>query len=162
MDWLLIVLRIAHVGGAMIWFGGTTVSAFFLEPTAKALGREAQPFMDHLMNRRRLGLMFPLVAGITILSGIALYWRGSGGLQLSWIASPTGFAFTVGGVAAIFAFIGGMALIVPSVAAQTAVRDELEASGGPRRPSSVGGWSRPSGGPRSRPGSTSRCCSSLA
>ncbi len=38
MDALLIVSRIVHVGSAMIWFGGTIVSAFFLQPTAQALG----------------------------------------------------------------------------------------------------------------------------
>ena len=130
MDVLLILLRIVHVGSAMSWFGGSIVAAFFLQPTAAALGQAGQPFMDHLMRRRRMGVFFPIVSGLTILSGVALYWRDSGGLQAGWIASPTGLAFTIGGLAAIAAFVGGAVLIGPSIAAQTAVQQELATGDG--------------------------------
>jgi hypothetical protein len=131
MDWWLIILRVAHVGGAMAWFGGALVGGFFLTPAAKALGPASRQFMDHLMRRRRMGVYFPIVAAITILSGAALYWRGSNGLAAAWISSPTGLAFTIGGLAAIVAFVGGMILIGPGAAEQTAVQNELAASGGP-------------------------------
>jgi hypothetical protein len=130
MDAVFIFWRVLHIVTAMIWFGGAIVSAFFLDPTAKALGPAGQPFMDHLMNRRRLGIMFPIVAGLTVVSGAVVYWYNSAGLSMTWIASPTGGAFTVGGVAAVVAFVGGMVLIGPSVAAQTAVARELAAGDG--------------------------------
>lgn len=129
MDWLLIILRILHVGSAMVWFGGAIIGSFFLGPTAEALGRSGQPFMDHLMNRRRMGIFFPIVAALTVLSGAALYWRDSGGLQPAWITSPSGLTFTIGGIAAIASFIGGLVLVGPSVAEQTAVQTELASSG---------------------------------
>jgi hypothetical protein len=125
MDGWLILLRIVHVGSAMSWFGGAILAAFFLQPTAAALGQASQPFMDHLMHRRRMGIFFPVIAGLTILSGAALYWRDSGGLQAAWLSSPTGLAFTIGGLAAIVAFVGGFILIGPSLADQTAVQNEL-------------------------------------
>ena len=130
MDIVLIVLRIVHVGAAMAWFGGALVGSFFLSPTAQALGPAGGPFMDHLMRIRRMGVYFPIVAGLTVLSGAALYWRDSNGLDLAWITSPPGLAFTIGGLAAIGAFVGGMVLIGPSVAEQTAVQKELATSGG--------------------------------
>lgn len=129
MDWWLILLRIAHVGSAMAWFGGAIVSSFFLAPTAQALGAAGQPFMDHLM-RRRMGIFFPVVSALTILSGAVLYWRASSGLDGAWIASGPGLAFTIGGLAALAAFIGGAVLIGPSYGEQTAVQTELAASGG--------------------------------
>jgi hypothetical protein len=129
MDGWVIVLRIVHVGAAMLWFGGAILSAFFLDPTERALGRQAQPFMEHLMTRRKLGMYFPIVALLTILAGAALYWRASGGLDAAWIGSPPGLAFTLGGLAAIAAFVSGMALIMPAVSVQTAVGAELAASG---------------------------------
>ena len=129
MDWLLILLRIAHVGGAMAWFGGALVGSLFLFPTAHALGPAGAPFMDHLTKRRRIGAYFPLVSAVTILAGLALYWRDSNGLDGDWIASPTGLAFTIGGLAAIVAFVGGMVLIGPGAAAQAAVQREMAASG---------------------------------
>ena len=130
MDVLLIAMRIIHVGGAMMWFGGAIVSSFFLQPTVEALGTSGHPFMEHLMNRRKMGIFFPIVAGLTILSGAVLYWRDSQGLQLEWITSATGLAFTVGGLAAIAAFVGGGILIGPGIAEQTAVRGELAVGDG--------------------------------
>jgi len=118
MDWWLILIRIVHIGSAMTWFGGAIIGSFFLAPTAAALGQAGQPFMDHLMRRRRMGIFFPIVAALTVLSGMALYWRDSAGLQAAWITSPTGLAFTIGGV-------GGFILIGPGVAEQTAVQNEL-------------------------------------
>jgi hypothetical protein len=106
------------------------IGAFFLAPTAAALGHAGQPFMDHLMRRRRMGVVFPIVAGLTVLAGGLLYWRDSNGLAWSWITSPTGLAFTVGGIAAFASFVLGFVLVGPSVALQTAVRNELAASGG--------------------------------
>ena len=129
MDPLLLLLRIGHVGGAMIWFGGAIIGSFFLDPTAAALGKRAQPFMDHLMTRRRMGVFFPVVGTITVLCGIALYWRASNGLDGAWITSPSGLTFTVGGLAGIASLLGGFILIGPSVAEQTAVQGELAASG---------------------------------
>jgi len=130
VDWWLILVRIVHIGSAMSWFGGAIVASFFLEPTARALGVNGQPFMEHLMRRRRMGVFFPIVAALTVVSGAALYWRDSGGLQWAWISSASGLAFTIGGLAAIAAFVGGMVLIGPSIAEQTAVQGELAASGG--------------------------------
>ena len=130
MDVLLILFRIIHVGSAMTWFGGAILASFFLQPTAAALGVAGQPFMEHLMNRRKMGVMFPVVGALTVLSGAVLYWRDSAGLQLHWIATPTGLAFTIGGLAAIIAFVGGGVLIGPGIAEQTAVRGELAAGDG--------------------------------
>lgn len=125
MDWWLILIRLVHIGSAMTWFGGAIIGSFFLAPTAAALGQAGQPFMDHLMRRRRMGIFFPIVAALTVLSGTALYWRDSAGLQAAWITSPAGLAFTIGGLAAIVAFVGGFVLIGPGVAEQTAVQNEL-------------------------------------
>jgi len=129
VDWWLLLLRVVHVGSAMVWFGGAIIGGFFLAPTAAALGDSAQPFMDHLMRRRRMGILFPVVAALTVVAGAALYWRDSGGLQPAWIMSSTGLAFTVGGAAAIASFALGFVLVAPSVMEQTAVRNELAASG---------------------------------
>jgi hypothetical protein len=130
VDWWLLLLRVAHIGSAMIWFGGAIIGGFFLSPTAAALGDSAQPFMDHLMRRRRMGIVFPIVGALTVLAGAVLYWRDSGGLQWAWITSATGLAFTVGGAAAIASFALGFVLVAPSVGEQTAVHNELAASGG--------------------------------
>ena len=130
MDIALLIVRVVHIGSAMIWFGGAIIGSFLLQPTAQALGQAGQPFMEHLMKRRRMGVLFPVVAGLTILSGAALYWRDSGGLQVAWITTGPGLAFTIGGLAAIVSFVGGLALVGPSIAEQTAVQAELAGGNG--------------------------------
>ena len=131
MDWWLIGLRVVHVGSGMAWFGGALVGGFFLFPTARALGEGGQPFMDQLMKSRRMGAYFPIVAALAVLSGAALYWHDSSGLTSAWVSTPTWVALAIGGLAAAAAFVGGMLLIGPSVAAETAVGNELAATGGP-------------------------------
>ncbi len=130
MDPVLITLRVIHVGAAMTWFGGAILSSFFLQPTVNALGVAGQPFMEHLMKRRKLGVMFPIVSALTVIAGAVLYWRDSAGLQLDWITSPTGLAFTLGGLAAIIAFVGGGVLVGPGIVEQTVVRGELAQGNG--------------------------------
>jgi hypothetical protein len=87
--------------------------------------------MDHLVKRRRMGLLFPVVATVTVLCGLALYWRDSNGLQAAWIGSPTGLTFTIGGLAGIASLVGGMVLVGPSIAEQNAVQTELVGGGEP-------------------------------
>src|SRR4029078_727134 len=105
----------------MVWFGGAIIGGFFLSPTATAMGDSAPPFMDHLMRRRRMGIMSPVVAILTVLAGAVLYWRDSGGLQWAWIPSPTGLAYTIGGAAAIASFVLGFILVSPRIAEQSRV-----------------------------------------
>jgi len=129
VDWWLIILRVVHVGSAMMWFGGAIVGSFFLAPTADALGKAAAPFMEHLMKRRRMGVFFPIVAALTVLSGTALYWRVSGGLQPAWnLAARSGVHGRRAG--GHHRLRRGLVLIGPSMAARAAVQQELAASDG--------------------------------
>jgi hypothetical protein len=77
-----------------------------------------------------MGMLFPIVAALTVLSGVALYWRASNGLDGAWIKSAPGIAFTVGGLAAIISFVGGLVLVGPSFAEQAAVQAELACGDG--------------------------------
>ncbi|HEU4674289.1 MAG TPA: hypothetical protein VFS32_15455, partial [Candidatus Limnocylindrales bacterium] len=125
MDFGLLTLRVVHITAAMLWVGGGIIGSFFLNPTAKALGPSAQPFMDHLASRRRMSIYFPVVATLTVVAGAFLYWRDSGGLRAEWIASPTGLAFTIGALCGIASLVLGGVLVGPSLSEQSAVQNEL-------------------------------------
>ena len=130
MDTWLIVFRVVHIVAAAFWVGGAIIGTFFLNPTAKALGPAAQPFMDHLSRQRRIGVFFPIVATLTVVAGAFLYWRASAGLSGTWITSPTGLAFTIGALCGIASLILGGVLVGPSIGEQVAVRNELAAGDG--------------------------------
>ena len=130
MDAGVIVLRIVHIAAAMLWVGGAIMGRFFLSPTAKALGPSAQPFTDHLTDRRRMGVYFPVVATLTVVAGAVLFWRDSAGLDAAWITTPMGLAFTIGALAGIASLVLGVVLVGPSIGEETAVRNGIAAGDG--------------------------------
>jgi uncharacterized membrane protein len=130
MDWLIIVLRVVHIGAAVLWVGGAAFMFFFLQPTAAALGPQAGPVMAHLNARLRLPQVFGISAVLTILTGLLLYADASDGFDADWITSAVGLGFTVGGAAAIIAWVLGFVAIGPTVARLGEVSGAVTASDG--------------------------------
>jgi len=134
VDWLVIVLRILHIGSAVLWVGGAAIFSFFVEPALNALGPDAEKVTGELITRRRLPTYFAVASTTTVLAGLVLYWIDSNGLQLSWITSTSGLAFTIGGLAAIVAYVAGAVLVSPTVKRVAAIGEEMKAAGGPPTP----------------------------
>jgi hypothetical protein len=107
MATLFIVTRLIHIVLGVFWAGTIFFVVIFLEPSVRAAGPDGARVMQGLQQRHYMNVM-PIVAGLTILSGLALYWWLSGGLEVGWITSNTGMSLTIGGVAAILAFIVGL------------------------------------------------------
>ncbi len=107
MTWLMIVLRVLHIGGGVFWAGGTFIFAGYVEPTTAALGAEGGRFMQRLASSRYPVAMS--VAGIlTIVAGVWLLAIDSGGFQPAWMGSGTGVAFSIGGLAGLVAAVIGL------------------------------------------------------
>lgn len=131
MDLLMIVLRNVHILSGVLWVGGAALFFFYIEPTLKALGPDAEKFVDELVNRRKVPLYFVTASTLVVVSGAILLWRDSNGLQSSWVTSPAGLAYTVGGLAALIAWIGGNLFIPRTIGQLGAVTAEMRAAGGP-------------------------------
>src|SRR5687768_3660548 len=111
----LIVLRIVHVLGGIFWVGSSLFTAFFLVPALGRLGPAgAGPVMGALQ-QRRLFTILPVVAVLTILSGVRLLQIASGGFSPVYFDSRTGQTFLWSGVAAVIAFL--LSLLVSRPAA---------------------------------------------
>lgn len=131
MDFFVIGLRIIHILAGVLWVGGSAFFFFYLEPTINKLGPDAEKFVDEVVNRRKAPIYFAMASTFTVLGGALLYWRDSSGLELDWIGSPTGLALTVGGIAAIAAWLGGNLLIPKTLGQLSAVGAQMKASEGP-------------------------------
>lgn len=107
MTTFMIVMRLIHIVLGVFWAGTIFFFVIFLEPAVRAAGPDGARVMQGLQQRQYLNIM-PVIAGLTILSGIALYWRLSGGLSVAWITSDYGLSLTVGGVASVLAFAVGL------------------------------------------------------
>ncbi len=111
----LLVLRLVHILGGIFWLGSGLFTTFFLIP---ALGRvgpaTAGPVMGALQ-QRRLFTVLPVVALLTILSGIRLFQIMSAGFSPAYIASRTGQTFLWSGIAAVAAFLLSLLVARPAM-----------------------------------------------
>lgn len=103
MHELMILLRLVHITLGVFWAGTIFFLVLFLGPSVRQVGPDGAKVMQAIAQRRFLDVM-PIVAGLTILTGLILYWQLSGGLAAGWVTSPFGISLTVGGVASILAF----------------------------------------------------------
>jgi hypothetical protein len=142
MDAVMIVLRFVHIGAGAFWIGAAFTTFGFLQPTMTTLGPDAQKFVAEMMGRRRFPIIVLWASAFAILAGLILYWRDSGGLQLGWITSPSGIGFTIGGLAAIVAFVLSPLLILPNFARLGAMGARLAAEQRPPSPDEAAEMSR--------------------
>jgi len=108
-------LRALHVLVAGIWIGSTTFLAVVLMPAIDAAGPAGGQVMLRLSTRNTTYMTSLGVA--TILSGIYLLWRFTGGFDGGVLASHAGKAFSIGGAAGILAVISlqAVALVLMAV-----------------------------------------------
>jgi uncharacterized membrane protein len=100
----LIVLRLIHIFGAILWLGSGLFTLFFLQPAmTKAGPAAAGPIVANLQQRRMFTIL-PIVALLTILSGIRLMMIVSAGSP-QWFESPMGRTYAASGALAILSFL---------------------------------------------------------
>jgi uncharacterized membrane protein len=115
MDPLLVVLRLIHILGGVYWAGTMFFFVTFLEPSLRSLGPDGGKVMIRFFERGYLKLL-PIVAVLTMLSGLWMLWILSNGFDAGYMGSSLGMAFSTGGALAIVAFIVGMVVMRPAAA----------------------------------------------
>jgi len=125
MDWLMLVLRLIHVGGGAMWVGMMAFMVFFLTPALAEAGPEAGKVMAALQ-RQRIMIIMPVIALLTIGSGLWLMVRAYGGPG-NLAASRMGMALNVGAAAAILSFLIGIIFMRPAMMRATVTTDPAAA-----------------------------------
>lgn len=103
----IIVLRLIHVLGGIFWVGSALFNSFYVFPALAVAGPAAGAIMGS-MQRRRLFVVLPVVALLTILSGLRLMALTSGGFAAAYFSTGRGVTFAASGSAAIVAFLLGV------------------------------------------------------
>jgi len=65
---------------------------------------------------------------VTILSGVYLVWILSAGFHIEWFASRAGFGYSVGGAAALVAFLTGALINIPTASRIGALTSEARSA----------------------------------
>jgi hypothetical protein len=124
MDPLVIVLRFVHVVFGAIWVGMVVFATFFLMPAVQEVGPDGGKVMA-AVQRRGLMTVMPILALGALISGIWLYIRAGAGMPAEFGRSPVGMAYGLGGLAAIVAWVLGVAVLRPSMMKAMALGQSL-------------------------------------
>ena len=107
---LFLFLRVVHVLLGAIWVGSTVFLTLRLMPAIEKSGPAGGQVMVAL-NRNGVTAFFASIGGTTVLTGLYLYWRFTGGFDPAISAGHAGMAFGLGGVCGILALILGGAVV---------------------------------------------------
>lgn len=119
MDWLTVALRLVHVGGGAIWVGMMVFNVFFLGPAFAEAG-PAGGAVAAALQKRRVMTITPIIALLTVASGIWLMIRVYGGRP--------GMALNLGAAATIVAFLMGIIVMRPAMMRAMTTTDPAEAA----------------------------------
>jgi uncharacterized membrane protein len=134
MDWTMVVLRILHVFGGVYWAGTAFLLVTVIEPTIQDLGAEGGKFMQRLADKGKITPRVSAAAGITVLTGLLMYWPVSGELSPAWLMSGHGLALTIGAVFALLAFGVGFGVTGRATLKMGDLGKLMQASGKPPTP----------------------------
>jgi hypothetical protein len=138
MDVLQVVLRILHIATGIFWVGTAWFFFAFVEPTTKAIGPAAGPFMHHIVRQRRVTRAVIGVSTINVVVGLLLYWRASAGLDQAWLRTGTGIGFTFGAICALAAWVLGLWMIGPTIEKLDHTATAIGGAGRPPTPEELG------------------------
>ena len=114
------------------WFGAVVFNTLFLGPALGDIGPDAAK-VGAAMVRRKVMVFMPIAAFTTILTGLWLYWRVSGGFGAGYMGSPQGRTLGIGAVAAVIAIIIGFAMVRPGMEKAAALGQRAAQASGAER-----------------------------
>ena len=103
-------VRMLHILFAAAWIGAAAFLTLYLLPVARQLGSEAGATMTAL-TRRGFHRFMASSAGLTVLSGLWLYWILTAGFARAAMAATPGMVFGLGGLVGLVAAVVGGAVI---------------------------------------------------
>jgi hypothetical protein len=107
---LFLLLRATHVLLAALWVGAVAFTTFFVMPALEESGPAGGPVMAALV-RRKIHVFMASIGGTTVLTGLYLYYRFTGGFDPALSGSMAARVFGLGGVAGIVALVLGGAIV---------------------------------------------------
>jgi uncharacterized membrane protein len=127
---VFLLARVLHILAGTIWTGAAILIACFVMPAVQAAGPAGAAVMRQLTIVRKVPLVLTVVAILAVLSGIYLYWTGSGGLGWAWFHTATGASYTAGATAALVALIIGAGINIPAANRMGAIAETIKTAGG--------------------------------
>jgi len=125
---ILLILRLLHIVCGVFWAGSVIHFALFIIPAVKASGPEGGKFMQQL-GKTGYPIVVMIAAIVTILAGIGLMWKLSGGFQPIWFSTTNARVLSTGSAMAIIAFIIGFTVNRPAAGRMNKIGKAVEQTG---------------------------------
>jgi hypothetical protein len=128
---MYLTIRALHVLLGAMWLGFAVLLTFFLMPAMEEAGPGGAKVAAGL-ERHKLMVAFASIAGLTVLTGLWLYWRFTAGFSPAITDTHAGMSFGLGGLLGIIAAILGGSVVGRSmkrageIAASAAAAPEAE------------------------------------
>jgi hypothetical protein len=135
MDPVMLVLRLFHIVGGVLWVGSAFLFAGFIGPAAADVAPSSGPLLSNAVNKRRVAKVIAGLAITTVIAGWLIWTKYA--IQVGvvdWVTSSFGLVLTIGGVLATIAAYVGITGIGNNVERMVHLGDEVAASGGPPTP----------------------------
>ena len=131
MSTVMVVLRIIHILTGVFWAGSVFFAAAMLIPAIRATGPAGGQVMGHLVAVRRMPVVLGIVGGLTILSGLLMFWHNVSISAGAFARSTAGITYGVGAVAAFVAIGAAGGILGPTTKAMAALGAAVQAGGRP-------------------------------
>ena len=131
----MLVLRLFHIVGGVLWVGSAFLFAGFIGPAAADVAPSSGPLLSNAVNKRRVAKVVAGLAITTVIAGWLIWTKYA--IQVGvvdWVTSSFGLVLTIGGVLATIAAYVGITGIGNNVEKLVSIGDEVGASGGPPTP----------------------------
>ena len=128
---IFLLARFFHIAAGAMWVGAIIFIAWFLLPSIRATGPAGGALMQQLVRVQKLPVYLMVLAIVTVLSGLSLFWLDFSAMGVAWMHSGPGRTFSAGGGLAILVAIIGMAVNTPAAKRLGVLAGEIEAAGGP-------------------------------
>ena len=104
---LFLTMRVLHVVLAGAWFGAAVIATLYLFPAFTQEGPAGGQVLSALV-RRGLVAYMASIGGLTVVTGVYLFWRFTSGFDPVLSASRAGMAFSIGALCGVIALgVGG-------------------------------------------------------
>ena len=136
MDPVMLVLRLFHVVGGVLWVGSAFLFVAFIGPAAADTAPSSGLLLSNAVKKRGVAKFITTVALVTVAAGWIIWVRNALLMPsvMDWVTSTYGLVLTIGGVIATIAAYFGITGVGNNVERLVDVGDEVAASGGPPTP----------------------------
>jgi uncharacterized membrane protein len=130
MYYYLLILRILHITGGVMWAGAAFFMAFYLFPAVIRSGPDGGKMMQAISNTNKFPVVIAIVSSITVLTGVLLVWHLSYKFTPAWFGTRYGLSLTIGGVTAIIAYLQALFINRPGITRIQEIGSAAAARGG--------------------------------